>query len=42
MDDAWLDLPPEIAEKLMTASRAFADAGEALNTFVDTHPEVYE
>lgn len=30
MEEAWKDLPPDTARKLLKASKAFADAGENL------------
>lgn len=39
MDESWADLPPALAAKLLTASSAFADAGDALQEVLRTRNE---
>lgn len=39
-DDEWRDLPPDVSKLLMTASQAFADAGEALMKYVEEQQEI--
>ena len=35
MDEAWKDLPPEVAEHLLLASRAFADSFDKLKSALE-------
>lgn len=42
MEENWADLPPDVTRRLLDASRAFADAGEKLLTYINIEEQIHD